>query len=460
MLKIFFTWVIILKICSCQVDPDEYIINVHATCPQTIYTGPATVTISTDLPSSKPFATCQNGDFLFTTHPMGNWSLDVYFDKNITRECVFGQKHNAAEIFSISVYVPLSDNVLTINVPEKIVNCIYDPIGDQFSDMQQLEDSNKPVKQITQHKATPSTSKINICIADVSGNCIQGSVRIGKKVMIKAILLSNSALEQGFQTLTCTAIGTGYRYPMLLGGCGDGNLIPKDLGFTTVGTVATSPLFKAFRVPGGNTLTYDCSFVICSVPCDGSSCNVTGNARKKRDTSSVRDPSFRDTIHIPKDKVLETNAGDRGKVTSVRKTSSQNPSHDAPLLQEIHPIKPTILNRDDKESQEMEHSSKNRKNEPSQNEPSQNEPSQNEHQNAPIIKETDPIQSNILKEEREKNYLSLWTMETLVLLLAILIIVFMAVTVRMLLLLTKSVGQLQNLPAVKHELFPGSKLMS
>ena len=46
-------------------------------------------------------------------------------------------------------------------------------------------------------------------------------------------------------------------------------MIPKDLGFTTVGTVATSPLFKAFRVPGGNTLTYDCSFVICSVPCDG-----------------------------------------------------------------------------------------------------------------------------------------------------------------------------------------------
>ena len=50
--------------------------------------------------------------------------------------------------------------------------------------------SNKPVKQITQHKATPSTSKIDICIADVSGNCIQGSVRIGKKVMVKAILLS------------------------------------------------------------------------------------------------------------------------------------------------------------------------------------------------------------------------------------------------------------------------------
>ena len=155
-------------------------------------------------------------------------------------------------------------------------------------------------------------------------------------------------------------------------------------------------------------------------------------------------------------------AGDQGKVTSVRKTSSQNPSHDATLRQEIHPIKPTILNRDDKESQEMEHSSKNRKNEPSQNEPHQNEPSQNEpHQNAPIIKETDPIKSNILKgEEREKKYLSLWTMETLVLLLAILIIVFMAVTVRMLLLLTKSVTQLQNLPAVKYELFPGSKLMS
>jgi len=52
----------------------------------------------------------------------------------------FQQKNNAAEIFSISVYVPLSDNVLTINVPEKIVSCIYDPIGDEFSDIQQLED--------------------------------------------------------------------------------------------------------------------------------------------------------------------------------------------------------------------------------------------------------------------------------------------------------------------------------
>jgi type II secretory pathway component PulL len=49
-------------------------------------------------------------------------------------------------------------------------------------------------------------------------------------------------------------------------------------------------------------------------------------------------------------------------------------------------------------------------------------------------KETDPIQSNILKgEKRENKYLSLWTMETLVLLLAILIIVLMAVTVRIML---------------------------
>lgn len=155
----------------------------------------------------------------------------------------------------------------------------------------------------------------------------------------------------------------------------------------------------------------------------------------------------------------------------MRKTSSQNPSHEALLRQEINRIKPTILNRNDKELQEMEHSSKNRKNEQHQNEPSQNEPPQNEppqnepsqnvpHKNAPILKEIDSIQYNILKEDREKKYLSLWTMETLVLLLAILIIVFMAVTVRMLLLLTKSVGQLQNLPGVKHELFPGSTLMS
>ncbi|VDI43584.1 Hypothetical predicted protein [Mytilus galloprovincialis] len=59
-----------------------------------------------------------------------------------------------------------------------------------------------------------------------------------------------------------------------------------------------------FRTAGGNTMKYDCSFVVCRTPCDGSSCK-SKSTRKKRDTYAVREPHYSETIYIPKDKVLE-----------------------------------------------------------------------------------------------------------------------------------------------------------
>ncbi|VDI83089.1 Hypothetical predicted protein [Mytilus galloprovincialis] len=166
--------------------------SVEAKCPESILNPPAVITVTADLPSSKPFAVCANGEFLFTMDNFGSYSLPVVFETNATLTCAFYQKSLAADVYSVSVYIPLSERVITIDIPEKIVTCIYDPIGDKETSVQQLEER-----------------------------------------------------------------------------CGQGSLFKSDAGFITTGKVALSPVFEMFRTAGGNTMKYDCSFVVCRTPCDG-----------------------------------------------------------------------------------------------------------------------------------------------------------------------------------------------
>ncbi|CAC5376892.1 unnamed protein product [Mytilus coruscus] len=267
--------ILLFKIAGAE---DEYYINVEANCPESILNPPAVITVTADLPSSKPFALCSNGEFYFTMDNFGSYSLSVVFDTNATITCAFYQKSSAADVYSVSVYIPLSERVITVDIPEKIVTCIYDPIGDEETSVQELEESKTPVKQIEQHLAETSKSTIDICVADINNNCITGNVMIGKNVKIKAVLVGNSSDEQGFQTLSCSATGTAYKFPILTAGCGQGSLFKTDAGFITTGKVAYSPVFEMFRTAGGNKMKYDCSFVVCRTPCDGSSYDHTLHA--------------------------------------------------------------------------------------------------------------------------------------------------------------------------------------
>ncbi|XP_071146763.1 vitelline envelope sperm lysin receptor-like [Mytilus edulis] len=419
---------LLLKIADGQ--EDEYYINVEAKCPESILNPPAVITVTADLPSSKPFAVCANGEFLFTMDNFGSYSLPVVFETNATLTCAFYQKSLAADVYSVSVYIPLSERVITIDIPEKIVTCIYDPIGDKETSVQQLEESKVPVKQIEQHLAETSQSTINICVADLNNNCITGNILIGKIVKLKAVLVGNSSDEQGFQALSCSATGTSYKYPILTAGCGQGSLFKSDAGFITTGKVALSPVFEMFRTAGGNTMKYDCSFVVCRTPCDGSSCK-SKSTRKKRDTYAVREPHYSETIYIPKDKVLEAKPyldGDTLQGLEIQALEQQDG-----YIKDKLPGNPDNGHLIKKGNEE---------------------PAFKEDERVPEQNDVRHPTKKILSEE------SIWSKEIIVILmLAFLIMLFMAITVKVLLGLNRSMVYVQNEIARK-ETLPQLKLIS
>lgn len=414
--------ILLFKIAGAE---DEYYINVEANCPESILNPPAVITVTADLPSSKPFALCSNGEFYFTMDNLGSYSLSVVFDTNATITCAFYQKSSAADVYSVSVYIPLSERVITVDIPEKIVTCIYDPIGDEETSVQELEESKTPVKQIEQHLAETSKSTIDICVADINNNCITGNVMIGKNVKIKAVLVGNSSDEQGFQTLSCSATGTAYKFPILTAGCGQGSLFKTDAGFITTGKVAYSPVFEMFRTAGGNKMKYDCSFVVCRTPCDGSSCTI--KTRKKRDTYSVREPHFSDKIYIPKDKVLDENSYPDDH--TLQALGIQQDGYNKDKLP-VNPRKEQLMKKGNEE------------------------PGLKEAERAPEQNDIRRLTKTIRSEE------SIWSKEgILILTLAFMTMLFMAITVKVMLALKRSMVEVQTELARK-ETLPQLKLIS
>lgn len=274
------TLIVILQIWI--VTTSDYIIEVTPECAASVGSSQtSTITVLTDIPQTEPFAICKDDyDFVFDQQPDDTYKLTVYFEGDTTLVCVWNKLQDV-ETYTVDVYVPESPGIFTFDVaPTKIV-CNYAGSGTGDTDTSSVGESLKPIQEIQNHMATVSDSSVDLCVADVLENCLTGRIALGKTVLLKAVLIGNIPDEPSFQALSCKAIGGSSDYPVLVGGCGDGVVIPRDQGFITTGKVAKSPYFRAFRVPGSRELLFDCTFIVCTSPCDGSSCDIE-TRRKKR----------------------------------------------------------------------------------------------------------------------------------------------------------------------------------
>ncbi|KAL5006186.1 hypothetical protein ScPMuIL_017344 [Solemya velum] len=102
-------------------------------------------------------------------------------------------------------------------------------------------------------------------------------IMLGRKVHLRASITGNTT-ARGLRPVSCLAhdMNNTAKYIVLQAGCGTGVHLALHEGFTTKGTVATSPVFKFTSLYSSmhavNETFFRCSFVFCNEECDGTSC--------------------------------------------------------------------------------------------------------------------------------------------------------------------------------------------
>merc|ERR1712004_536927 len=120
---------------------------------------------------------------------------------------------------------------------------------------------------------------------------------LGNYIQLRAYLANETDTENSIKIFNCRAFDDDLEYYFLIGGCGEGDVMPKNRGFrtgpeevtayTNVSRVARSTYFKIFLLPDKHHLTFECDYILCDADrCDGFSCSnsiMNGGAEADHD---------------------------------------------------------------------------------------------------------------------------------------------------------------------------------
>jgi len=160
------------------------------------------------------------------------------------------------------------------------------------------------------------TDIVSLHVFDTANDQIT-SVVLGNYIQLRAHLTTDSATSS-IKVFNCRAYSGNMQYYMLMGGCGEGDVMPNNRGFrtreeavegTSVSRVSRSAYFKSFLLPAQDSMQFECDYIICSPDmCDGYSCansimlNQTETSPATRRKRSVSDDSLAlpPSSHMPK----------------------------------------------------------------------------------------------------------------------------------------------------------------
>jgi len=159
------------------------------------------------------------------------------------------------------------------------------------------------------------TDIVSLHVFDTANDEVS-SVVLGNYIQLRAHLTTDSAASS-IKVFNCRAYSGNMQYYMLMGGCGEGDVMPNNRGFrtreeavegTTVSRVSRSAYFKSFLLPAQDSMQFECDYIICSPEmCDGYSCansimlNQTEASPESRRKRSVSDDSLAlPSSHMPK----------------------------------------------------------------------------------------------------------------------------------------------------------------
>ncbi|XP_041370520.1 vitelline envelope sperm lysin receptor-like [Gigantopelta aegis] len=249
-----------------------YIIRVSQACANDTY-GVTTIHVVVDV-VAQVMAHCKNNlTKTFTSSDDVNFYADAkyYGDSNV--DCLFIRKATG-EVYWLEVHVSLGDQgsgLLKVR-HQYIVTCTLDNQGSRESKLLNLVDGLIPRQELQHHLGEISHSTFTLDITDANGNTLNDvSIPIGEKIRLKATISGNPS-EVGLRVSSCCAMDGSAVYPIILGGCGNGVIIPTNMGFETRGNQSKSPIFEAFQLATGSDVQFACNFTSCLSNCDGDNC--------------------------------------------------------------------------------------------------------------------------------------------------------------------------------------------
>jgi len=169
----------------------------------------------------------------------------------------------------------------------KQITCNYG-LGGQTSNQDGEVDADEgavdkqPVWQDAVNMTETTTDTVHLHVFDTSNTEITEAV-LGNYIQLRAFLANDTDTENSIKIFNCRAYDEDLEYYFVIGGCGEGDVMPKNRGFrtgpenavgyTNVSRVARSTYFKSFLLPDKHHLTFECDYILCNAAdCDGFSC--------------------------------------------------------------------------------------------------------------------------------------------------------------------------------------------
>ncbi|XP_046552471.1 vitelline envelope sperm lysin receptor-like [Haliotis rubra] len=238
-------------------------------------TGLSTINVLSDFPVNVEVF-CKNGVVVkpITTDGV-TYVQKVAFVNNATTPCIF--KVNiltVSLIYKVKVRVSWKTRVKGINIQNSgnyyTVTCSYGDKAYNSSKSTEIDSSLQALDEVIQNKGSSMKSDVSMILVNTLNRPMVGTIALGRRLRIQATVMGKVHVRP----VSCWAASGNKTYHILVGGCGDGFIFKKTVGFNIKGKTIRSPLFSAFRLPGSKTLNFKCIFAACSNPgaCDGSSC--------------------------------------------------------------------------------------------------------------------------------------------------------------------------------------------
>nr|UNY67749.1 VEZP22 [Haliotis tuberculata] len=236
-------------------------------------TGLSTINVLSDFPVFIEVF-CKNGVVVNPVTTDGvTYVQKVAFVRNATTSCIFQQMKDSL-IYKVKVRVSWKTRVNGVNVQNSgsyyTVTCSYGDKAFKSSRTTEIDSSLQMFDEVIQNKGSSMKSDVSMILLNTLNRPMKGTISLGRRLRIQATVKGKVHVRP----VSCWAASGNTTYHILLGGCGDGFIFKKNVGFNVKGTTIRSPLFSAFRLPGSKTLSFKCIFAACinRRACDGSSC--------------------------------------------------------------------------------------------------------------------------------------------------------------------------------------------
>ncbi|XP_071104855.1 vitelline envelope sperm lysin receptor-like [Haliotis cracherodii] len=236
-------------------------------------TGLSTISVLSDFPVVVEVF-CKNGVVArpITTDGV-TYIQKATFENNTSTPCVF-EEMKESPVYRVRVRVSWKTRVKGIYLKGTgkyyTVTCSYGDKAHNTSQAIEIDSSSQIYDEIIHNKGSAMRSDVSMTLVGPLGRPVRDTILLGTRLRIQATVKGDVYVRP----VSCWATNGNNTFHVLLGGCGDGDIFKKHVGFHINGTMIRSPLFRAFRLPGSKVMSFKCIFTACDnqVACDGSSC--------------------------------------------------------------------------------------------------------------------------------------------------------------------------------------------